>query len=226
MEFINKKNLDVSKFLMQLKGYSVREAFKLPIETSLCQMALRIAFEREVTNNLREYIVDETQNTTLNEIAQWLVEPQNRWGLMLCGIPGTGKTTIVSAIQRIINTLDLEDPITSSSSEKRAASLSMVTAKEMCNRFVENRMWYNETKNYSLLALDELGNEPTEIMSYGNTITPIEDLLEYRYQRRLFTIITTNISQKTIRENYGDRIASRFNEMMYVVNMPPKSFRA
>lgn len=210
---------------MQLRGYCVRENFRLPIDCELCKTALATAFEREVRNNLQEYRNDARQRSVLDDIAVWLVNSQTTWGLMIGGIPGTGKTTILTALQRVINTLQLKDPLVSTSTDIRQAGLCIVTAKDICSKFMESQTNYRRFRETSLLALDDLGNEPSEIISYGNLLTPIEDLLEYRYQRRLFTVITTNISPKQIRSNYGDRIASRFNEMMYVVNMPPHSFR-
>ena len=53
-----------------------------------------------------------------------------------------------------------------------------------------------------------------EVMDYGNIITPIIDLLTKRYEAKLFTIVTTNLEPKEIRQRYGDRIADRLNEMM------------
>lgn len=35
-----------------------------------------------------------------------------------------------------------------------------------------------------------------------------------RYDAQLFTVFTTNLEPKEIRQRYGDRIADRLNEMM------------
>ena len=225
MEFVNGKKMDANRFLMQLRNRTVQEDFKLqlPITESLCREAMKTAFESEVEKNFRKYVFAIEQANVLDIIAKWLVAPV-AWGLLLAGIPGTGKTTIVNTIQRIIAALQLQDPFKPMSSFEYAGLL-VVTAKEVCREYVANQRSLDKYRRTFLLALDELGNEPLEIISYGNVLTPIEDLLEYRYQRRLPTIIATNISQQKIRENYGDRIASRFNEMMFVVNMPPISFR-
>ena len=76
-----------------------------------------------------------------------------------------------------------------------------------------------------LLFLDDLGREPTEVMRYGNVTSPITELLEYRYNQRLTTIVTTNLEPSEIREKYGDRIADRFNEMFVVVSYTGNSYR-
>ena len=40
-----------------------------------------------------------------------------------------------------------------------------------------------------------------------------------------FTVISTNLTAKEIREKYGERIADRLNEMMNVIIFKNKSFR-
>ena len=53
-----------------------------------------------------------------------------------------------------------------------------------------------------------------EVMSYGNIMNPVIELLSKRYDAQLFTIVTTNLQPRQIRERYGERIAERLNEMM------------
>lgn len=77
-----------------------------------------------------------------------------------------------------------------------------------------NHTKYLELVQDDMLAIDDLGTEPVEVMDYGNIITPIIDLLTKRYEAQLFTIVTTNLDPKDIRKRYGDRIADRLNEMM------------
>ena len=76
-----------------------------------------------------------------------------------------------------------------------------------------------------MVAIDDLGCEPLEIQSYGNIYTPIIDLLTHRYDRQLFTMITTNLTPQEIRPRYGDRIADRLNEMVRNIVFKNKSFR-
>ena len=80
-------------------------------------------------------------------------------------------------------------------------------------------------KNKPLLGIDDLGNEPVEILDYGNPIHPIIRLIEYRYINQSFTFITTNLTAKEIRTKYGDRIADRFNEMLHVIIFEDGSYR-
>ncbi len=63
-----------------------------------------------------------------------------------------------------------------------------------------------------------MGEEPKTVLEYGNAINPIVDLFEERYNRQLFTIITTNLDPNEISEKYGVRIADRFREMLAIVS--------
>ena len=76
-----------------------------------------------------------------------------------------------------------------------------------------------------LLAIDDLGKEPAEVMNYGNIINPMVELIEKRYKRQLFTLATTNLTPRQIREKYGARMADRFNEMFNVVIFKSESYR-
>ena len=82
-----------------------------------------------------------------------------------------------------------------------------------------------ELRSEELLAIDDLGKEPTEVLDYGNVLNPVIDILEYRYNRQLFTVVTTNLTPKEIREKYGARIADRFNEMLHVIRFQDISYR-
>lgn len=92
--------------------------------------------------------------------------------------------------------------------------------------FETNRDRFILCKETFLLAIDDFGTEDRDFYLFGNHYTPIEDLLSYRYDRMLPTILTTNLPPSFIREKYGDRLADRFNEMMQVVYMPDVNFRS
>ena len=84
--------------------------------------------------------------------------------------------------------------------------------------------WHNLC-GQRMLAIDDLGTEPLEIIDYGNVYYPTTDMLTMRYDRQLFTIITTNLTPQEIREKYGDRIADRLNEMMVKIVFENPTYR-
>jgi DNA replication protein DnaC len=105
------------------------------------------------------------------------------------------------------------------------AGIWLVTARELYQMFVSNKPKFERCANTYILAIDELGTEETDFCEYGNRYKPIEQLLSYRYDKMLPTIITTNLPMADIRPKYGDRLAERLNELMEVVHMPDINFR-
>ncbi len=76
-----------------------------------------------------------------------------------------------------------------------------------------------------MLAVDDVGIEPLEVMEYGNVVSPTVELLTRRYDGQLFTLLTTNLTPDGIRKRYGDRIADRLNEMAVVIPFKNPSYR-
>ena len=74
-------------------------------------------------------------------------------------------------------------------------------------------------------AIDDMGEEPTEVMSFGNVITPITDIIEERYAKRQITIITTNLDANGIKNKYGERVADRLRQMVRIITFTNPSYR-
>lgn len=215
--------MKVDLFLSRLKEKSIPNLSKLPIDEDLCKRGLQCAFEKVVESGFHHYIRNEQQSKQLEAVANWLVSPEKKWGLLLNGIPGNGKTTTLMAIRKVINALELEDPYPIS--ENKVLGFRCQTAKELCEIAIKDKTAFKQYKNSTLLGIDEFGLEPTVVSSYGNEYTPVSDILAYRYEARLPTIMTTNIANVEIRPKYGDRIAARMNEMFDIIVMPDIDFR-
>lgn len=159
--------------------------------------------------------------------AEWLGDPNGKVGLMLTGLYGNGKTTLMRAICRLINWL-----FDSACSNTRK-SISIVNAKAISKIAIDkdSRDAFENLYNEELLAIDEVGEEPAEIINYGMVYTPIRDLLEERYVRQKFTILATNLVQNEqkqifqISDHYGERVVDRLREMMKIVPFHNKSYR-
>ncbi len=103
MEFLNKTSkLEVRLFLSRLKEKSIPNLSKLPIDEDPCKRGLQCAFEKVVESGFHHYIRNEQQSKQLEAVANWLVSPEKKWGLLLNGIPGNGKTTTLMAIRKVI----------------------------------------------------------------------------------------------------------------------------
>ena len=129
---------------------------------------------------------------------------------------------MMMALQRLL--LHLEIPLNGNTSVGYYG-LRVESAKFIFNQIVVDPKEFSQIQDANMLGIDDLGEEEPALMSYGNRITPVIDLLSYRYCRMLFTMVTTNLTPVQIRSVYGDRIADRFNEMMLILPYRNPSFR-
>lgn len=76
-----------------------------------------------------------------------------------------------------------------------------------------------------MIAIEDMGREPIEVLDYGNVLNPVVDMLEYRYNLQLFTFITTNLTKSQIREKVRQPHRDRFNEMLEVIIFKNETYR-
>ena len=195
-------------------------SFKLPMTVDEAEQYIRGAFEAQVELRGGTVEYDEMTNKNLRLVAETLAGDGNKFGLLLAGTCGNGKTTTLRAVQSVVMLLNN----TYYNRIGQRIGNRLMEAKEMTQLSDKNGQ-LNIYQTTPLLFIDDLGREPTEVMRYGNVTSPITELLEYRYNQRLTTIVTTNLEPSEIREKYGDRIADRFNEMFVVVRYTGNSYR-
>lgn len=215
-----KRERNAMKAILMRQRYT-RPRFHLPYSPEIIKDVLSTAYEAEITNRNQEYVANETTDRLLSEIAGQLTSNNHRLGLMLCGGYGNGKTTLVRSIQKMLNAFnDYVLP-----SDKRVG-MRIMSATELVALRVENpKGWKEKICDAPLLAIDDLGIEPAEVIEFGNRITPLADLLSYRYDRRLYTIVTTNIPPSRFSALYGERIADRMREMFHTLPFHQPSYR-
>ena len=156
---------------------------------------LLAAYQAEVEYRHRRFIEDKATKTNIERLAAFLIRDDAKFGVMLCGVPGNGKTTLLYAFQSAVNWLNDIGHF-----EGKRAGIRIVDAKEVV-----------------MLAKD--------FEAFRNLRNPVGDMLEYRYNMQLFTFITTNLTKSQIREKYGNRIADRFNEMLEVIIFKNETYR-
>ena len=103
--------------------------------------------------------------------------------------------------------------------------IKQVDAREICDAAKNDYKAYKGLCSQLMLSIDDLGVEPSEVLDYGNVLSPVIELLSRRYNAQLFTIVTTNLTPKQIREHYGERIADRFNEMFERIVFENSTYR-
>ena len=80
-------------------------------------------------------------------------------------------------------------------------------------------------KTTELLHIDDVGTEPASVKVWGNEVSPLVEILYSRYDKLLYTVITSNLSDEDILPRYGVRIADRFREMFDFLSFDNKSYR-
>ena len=159
------------------------------------------ALRLEVADRGKVFIDSSELQGYILRIAELFTKPTAKFGILLCGGVGNGKTSMMYALQNLIRNLEIPLNVKVDSQE------------------------YRQIQNANMLGIDDLGEEEPTLMNYGNRVTPVIDLISYRYCRMLFTMVTTNLTPAQIRSTYGDRIADRFNEMMLILPYRNPSFR-
>jgi DNA replication protein DnaC len=214
MDSASKKRIaEYVQFLQ--RGRTMIARFRLPIKEDEAYELLMAAVIAEVQFRYRKFVYNEFIDGQLQQMAKWLTAVTPKFGIVLCGGCGNGKTTMLKALQNLIRRLQIRKPTATTGSLYGAYyGLTIVDALHIAQLCKTNHTKYLELVQDDMLAIDNLGTEPVEVMDYGNIMTPVIDLLTKRYEAQLFTIVTTNLDPKDIRKRYGDRIADRLNEMM------------
>lgn len=217
---------NVGELIRQLGARrTTRERFSVSLPADELYRALYAAYAAEVGSRGAAMVSDKDTLAHISSAARWLADSEAEPGLMLQGLYGNGKTTLMMAICNLINYL-----YHSANSNERT-SIRIIDAKEVARLGSrdETRSVYRNLCDADLLAIDDVGEEPAEIINYGMVYTPVKDLLLERYRSRKFTIISTNLvntkEKPQIREHYGDRIVDRIREMMHIIVFVNPSYR-
>lgn len=175
---------------------------------------LAAAYRRRVESVGMIYLPDAYTDRALSDVSRWLT-CHVKSGMMLRGYIGTGKTTMMLAVRDVLK-------IT------QKLTLEVKDAREIANAGRNGGDAYlKELAGLPLLGIDDLGTEPQTVKNYGNDLSPVAELLTERYNRRLFTIITTNLAVKTgedgvavdeLKEVYGERLYDRFLEQYNTIS--------
>lgn len=160
-------------------------------------------------------------------------------GLLLCGEPGRGKTTLVAAIinnllataphyafgpsggtsgvtrraTRFITWNDYGRLVGQAMSDEEAD----VQLDRICARNEVIGQWVR------LLAIDDLGKEHQSGTTWNPTL--LHDLLRTRFNEGLPTIVTTNVPPAQLENFYGAATASYFKEALLTVPILGKDLR-
>lgn len=179
------------------------------------------AYIAEQYRTIIETELDEITIQHIKAAATGLAETK-RWGLIAAGQTGNGKTTLLKSLNYALNLAHKEyDP---GEQMRKYYSVMFRTAKQFVEQ-IKNPEDVAEIAALGFVFIDDLGEEPTNVQRYGNTMTPIIDLIERRYENKAYTFISTNLNYTDIVDKYGARIADRIVEMCHAVKYNNASYR-
>lgn len=197
---------------------STRRTFRLPLTTRQAFDMLMGAYKAEVVLRQREFVEDEAVKRNVMEAAEFLTDSSGKFGLMLLGDCGNGKTTLLYALQNLLNYLSAREVVDGD------CAIRIIDAREVAE-LTGDREAMRSLKREPMLGIDDMGRESAEVMDYGNVRNPVADLLEYRYDQRLFTALTSNLSVDELKSRYGRRLADRFREMFEKITFKNPTYR-
>lgn len=193
-------------------------------EEQLYQERLRQARipQKFLAKSLASFVARDKTRKSLLLHAQGFIETFNpkvvgeTRGLLLKGIIGSGKTHIATAI--------LSEVI------KKGYSGLYYNVPELLNALrdtysrdaeeAEARI-IDKAADVELLVLDDLGAESTS----GWVRDRLYLIINRRYENLKATIVTTNLDEGELRQQVGERIVSRINEMCHTLEFPGEDYR-
>lgn len=217
MEIANEKKIaGLVQFLR--KGRTMTGRFRLPMTEGQAYEYLLAAYIMEVQLRYRRFIYNGFIEDQIKQVAKCLTTSSEKFGVVLCGGCGNGKTTMLKALQNLVRRLEIiKSDISPNAGHSSDNYYGFTITNAMQIAQLRSRTDYSQFCKFArtdILGIDDVGIEPAEVQDYGNIMCPIKELLAMRYDAQLFTVFTTNLEPKDIRQRYGDRIADRLNEMM------------
>jgi len=167
----------------------------------------------------------EELNKLLTKIASNAVNK----GIVLMGIPGTGKTTIIKKFLNDIKDAkikQIKDTNKDSTEYRIQLKIDLLRPEYSLKSTNDLVTHYMETgKVPTSKNIDDLGTEPIA-NHYGTTLDVIPFIIQNMYSNNKdFGYYTTNLSYNELVERYGKRIVERLQEKCYILHLEDTNFR-
>ncbi len=162
----------------------------------------------------KKFILDEKNESAFDQAVDWLAIEGGKPGLLIRGAPGTGKTNMVISIMEIIRI----------NNGLKVLIIPTRDLNEAAGR--DDQYTLDKVLNNRVVCFEDLGTEDPKVNYMGSVKYPFIDYFSRRYDKRLPTIVTTNIQPSGIEAIYGVRIRERMQETMTDVVFKGKSRRS
>lgn len=192
------------------------QRFKLDLPENEAIKILTAAYKAQVENRHCCFLEDENIIRAIEFTASWLTLDNKKPGLYFTGLCGTGKTTMIKAINMVVDWYY---------TNTRFRPMAIIKATDLASMAMNNYHEFKLLAKRTILAIDDLGQEPAVISSYANVMKPSIEILSERYDAQLTTFISSNLAPENIKEYYDERLSDRFREMMEIIPFESKTFR-
>lgn len=203
-----------------LTSYTPAERFVSIYDQSTTYNLLGAAYIAEVTKRHMDFVHRKEVLDNLWDMSKTLTRKSGKFGIFLYGNYGTGKSTMVRALARCMKYLD-----GSGEDYTQGHRIKIYDARDIAQMAKQDYKAFKNVCVEDMIAIEDMGKEPREVLSYGNSYSPIQELIERRYDRQLFTIITTNMTTDDVKKFYKERVYDRMCEMFDMIGFNEKSFR-
>jgi hypothetical protein len=161
------------------------------------------------------FVIDKDNETVINNLIDYFTGHQGALdiskGIFLHGTIGCGKSILMKIFKLLTGHVF------------QVNSFRHIEACEIENKYLKCGDYALEDYLKGTWLIDDLGFEKGQVNYYGTRIELLSEILTKRYnvwQAGSFTHITTNLTATKIEERYGQRVRSRFTEMINDVYLP------
>ena len=130
------------------------ERFKLPMTKEQAYRLLLAAVKGEVEYRARIFEFNDAVKFYAETIAEWLTGDSPKFGLLLCGNVGNGKSTFVKAFQQLLNQLNIR-----SETYRDYWKIRIVDARSATYLCKSDYREWEQLCRLPMLAIDDLGTE-------------------------------------------------------------------
>ena len=151
-------------------------------------------------------------------VARFITRPKPDYGMFLGGVFGRGKTIMMYAFRRAVNHLYDAGSLRAVMGEYWKPNFEIYQAVDLIEIAKKDFHNFKRICGINMLGIDDLGVEAKEVKDYGDVMEPMMRLFEHRYNRQLFTVVTSNSTPSEQSEKFGPRIADRLAEMFHIIS--------